>query len=35
METSWLLDPSSPVSEMFKEYTQSLALQLIVRESAP
>jgi AcrR family transcriptional regulator len=35
METSWLLDPSIPVSEMFKEYTQSLALQLIVRESAP
>lgn len=29
METSWLLDPSIPVTEVFKEYTQSLALQLI------
>ncbi|WP_210716591.1 TetR/AcrR family transcriptional regulator [Amycolatopsis acididurans] len=28
METSWLLDPSIPVTEVFKEYTQSLALQL-------
>ncbi|HWC84750.1 MAG TPA: TetR family transcriptional regulator [Pseudonocardiaceae bacterium] len=28
METSWLLDPSIPLTEVFKEYTQSLALQL-------
>jgi AcrR family transcriptional regulator len=28
METSWLLDPSVPVIEVFKEYTQSLAQQL-------
>jgi AcrR family transcriptional regulator len=28
METSWLLDPSIPVAEVFKEYAQSLARQL-------
>src|SRR5215468_4943470 len=28
METSWLLDPSIPVAEVFKEYGQSLARQL-------
>ena len=28
METSWLLDPSIPVTAVFREYTGSLALQL-------
>lgn len=28
METSWLLDPSIPVSAVFREYTQALARQL-------
>jgi AcrR family transcriptional regulator len=28
METSWLLDPSIPVSEVFRDYAQSLAHQL-------
>ena len=28
METSWLLDPSIPVSAVFRDYAQSLALQL-------
>jgi AcrR family transcriptional regulator len=28
METSWLLDPSLPLSEVFHEYTSSLARQL-------
>ena len=28
METSWLLDPSIPVQEVFQEYVRSLALQL-------
>ena len=28
METSWLLDPSVPLNEVFHEYTSSLALQL-------
>ena len=28
METSWLLDPSIPVTEVFKEYARSLACQL-------
>ena len=29
METSWLLDPSIPVTEVFQEYVRSLARQLI------
>jgi AcrR family transcriptional regulator len=28
METSWLLDPSVPLTEVFREYTSSLARQL-------
>lgn len=28
METTWLLDPSMPVYEVFREYTESLARQL-------
>jgi AcrR family transcriptional regulator len=28
METSWLLDPSTPLTEVFQEYTRSLARQL-------
>lgn len=28
METSWLLDPSLPLNEVFREYTRSLASQL-------
>jgi AcrR family transcriptional regulator len=28
METSWLLDPSIPLTEVFREYTSSLARQL-------
>jgi len=28
METSWLLDPSIPVTEVFKEYSESLLRQL-------
>jgi AcrR family transcriptional regulator len=28
METSWLLDPSVPLTEVFREYTRSLARQL-------
>lgn len=28
METSWLLDPSVPLNEVFREYTSSLARQL-------
>jgi AcrR family transcriptional regulator len=28
METSWLLDPSIPLTEVFQEYTRSLARQL-------
>lgn len=28
METSWLLDPSIPLTEVFKDYVQSLAQQL-------
>jgi hypothetical protein len=28
IETSWLLDPSIPLTEVFREYTSSLARQL-------
>jgi AcrR family transcriptional regulator len=31
METAWLLDPSIPLSEAFREYTGSLAQQLTLR----
>jgi hypothetical protein len=27
IETSWLLDPSIPLAEVFREYTSSLARQ--------
>lgn len=30
METSWLLDPSIPLTEAFGEYTRSLARQLMI-----
>lgn len=30
METSWLLDPSIPLTEVFREYSKSLASQLAV-----
>lgn len=30
METSWLLDPSIPLAAVFREYTSSLARQLVV-----
>jgi AcrR family transcriptional regulator len=30
METSWLLDPSVPLTEVFREYTSSLTRQLIL-----
>ena len=33
METSWLLDPSIPVTEVFKEYAESLKHQLGVSEA--
>jgi len=32
METSWLLDPSIPLTEVFREYTSSLA-RLLTRPS--
>lgn len=35
METSWLLDPSIPVTEVFQEYVRSLAQQLVVRDGDP
>jgi hypothetical protein len=28
METSWLLDPSIPLTDVFREYSRSLASQL-------
>jgi hypothetical protein len=34
METSWLLDPSIPLTEVFREYTSSLARQLAEAPSA-
>jgi AcrR family transcriptional regulator len=34
METSWLLDPSIPVTQVFREYARSLARQL-ARAEAP
>src|SRR6266566_4370783 len=34
METSWLLDPSIPLTEVFREYTSSLARQLLVSPTA-
>jgi AcrR family transcriptional regulator len=30
METAWLLDPTIPLAEVFREYTSSLAQQLIL-----
>ncbi len=30
METSWLLDPSIPLTDVFREYTSSLASQLVL-----
>ncbi|WP_199542637.1 TetR/AcrR family transcriptional regulator [Prauserella sp. PE36] len=35
METSWLLDPSISLTEVFKEYTRSLARQLTVHADVP
>ena len=34
METSWLLDPSLPLSEVFHEYTSSLARQFACSQSS-
>jgi hypothetical protein len=31
METSWLLDPSVPLTEVLREYTGSLARQLVLK----
>jgi AcrR family transcriptional regulator len=33
IETSWLLDPSTPLAEVFREYTGSLARQLALPSS--
>jgi AcrR family transcriptional regulator len=30
METSWLLDPSIPLTDVFREYTSSLARQIVL-----
>ena len=35
METSWLLDPSVPLIEVFHEYTSSLASQLTGKPQSP
>jgi AcrR family transcriptional regulator len=35
METSWLLDPSVPLTEVFREYTGSLERQLMVSPTQP
>ena len=35
METSWLLDPSIPLDEVFREYTSSLARVLSLPSSTP
>ena len=35
METSWLLDPSVPLTEVFREYTGSLARQLALNPLSP
>lgn len=35
IETSWLLDPSIPLDEVFREYTRSLALQLARTSETP
>jgi AcrR family transcriptional regulator len=35
IETSWLLDPSIPLTDVFREYTSSLARQLAPPSEAP
>ena len=35
METSWLLDPSIPLTDVFREYTNSLARQLSLPSGTP
>jgi AcrR family transcriptional regulator len=35
METSWLLDPSTPLTEVFREYTRSLARLLTLPSGTP
>lgn len=35
IETSWLLDPSIPLADVFREYTRSLATQLAPPSGAP
>jgi len=35
IETSWLLDPSTPLNEVFREYTTSLARQLTLPSGTP
>jgi hypothetical protein len=35
METSWLFDPSVPLTEVFREHTGSLARQLVLSPARP
>jgi AcrR family transcriptional regulator len=35
IETSWLLDPSIPLTDVFREYTSSLAQQLLLPSDTP
>jgi AcrR family transcriptional regulator len=35
METSWLLDPSIPLTDVFREYTSSLARLLVLPSGTP
>jgi hypothetical protein len=35
METSWLLDPSIPLTDVFREYTSSLARLLTLPSGTP
>lgn len=35
IETSWLLDPSIPLTDVFREYTRSLARQLVLPADVP
>jgi hypothetical protein len=35
METSWLLDPSIPLTDVFREYTSSLAGLLTLPSGTP
>jgi len=35
METSWLFDPSVPLTEVFREHTGSLVRQLVLSPARP